>query len=226
MASRPSRAPQQDNTTFDQKIMLRHTALNLLTEPPVVMETHGGLGHVYQAIYTNVEDGVVFEKMPDRTIILAEQRPTWAMYETDCVAALQQGAGSHLCVNLLDLDPYGGCWETMQAFFKSERPFAKRMILVVNDGMAHKIRGGGAWDTEILAPYVAKYGNHNMWSMYQQVAEEMTADIVREAGYEVTFWDGYRCGIEQKMLHFLAVLEINHHCGYNAASPSTPSIIQ
>ena len=69
---------KHDNNTYSEKVMLRQTAVSLLTETPVVMETHGGIGDLWAAVYADVEEGVVFEKRPDRTTLLALQRPTWA----------------------------------------------------------------------------------------------------------------------------------------------------
>jgi len=201
------KAPAVDNNTYEQKVSLRVTALQQLGSTPVVMETHGGIGDVYAAVYRDVVDGVVFEKQADRAAILANQRPTWSIYEADCVPAVKYGAGKHLTINLLDVDPYGSCWPVIDAFFSSKRPFAERMMVVGNDGTGHKLRVQGGWQMEMMEPYLAKYGNHKLWELYPDVAEEILTDLVAQAGYEVTFWDRYRCGVELKMLHFVAVLE-------------------
>jgi hypothetical protein len=201
--------PQVDNNTFEQKIMLRKTALNQLAawgDTAVVMETHGGIGDVWSALYHDIADGVVMEKKGDRAIHLAHQRPSWAVYECDSVHALTYGAGKHLAVNLLDVDPYGSCWDTVRAFFTSERPFARRMVLVVNDGMRQKVRVGGAFDTEILQPVVQKWGN-DLWDIYLDVCRYLVGSFTAVPGYRVTFFDGYYCGVELKMTHFVAVLE-------------------
>ena len=77
-----SRAPQVDNGTYQEKLMLRQTALRALGgATPVVMETHGGVGDLGATLYKDVVDGVVFEKESDRTLVLAHQRPSWAVYE-------------------------------------------------------------------------------------------------------------------------------------------------
>lgn len=116
--------------------MLRQTALAQLTDPAVILETHGGYGDVFSAVYAHVQEGVVFEKDPFRTLYLAHQRPSWAVYETDCVPALEMGAGDHLAVNLLDIDPYGNAWPPIQAFFTSARPRARKVAIV---GDEHKM---------------------------------------------------------------------------------------
>ena len=136
---------QKDNSTFHQKALLRQMALARLEAEPVVMETHGGEGKLFDACYRGVTRGVVFEKDADKASILGRQRPTWAVYEGDCVASIQGGAGAHLEVNLLDVDPYGDPWPVIDAFFESERPRAERLMVVVNDGLLHSIKKGVAW---------------------------------------------------------------------------------
>jgi len=200
------RAPQLDNGSFDEKVMLRLTAVRALTETPVIIETHGGIGDLWAACYRDVEEGVVFEKDSGKAEKLARQRPTWAVYEADSEIALRLGAGSHLCANLLDLDPYGDPWPAIRGYFGSRRPFAGRMVVVVNDGLRHKIRGGGAWDSGTLAPMVERYGN-DLWNRYLHICEEMMTEAVKLAGYRVTFFDGYYAGHEKKLTHYLAILE-------------------
>lgn len=48
----PSSA-KKDNSTFDRKAALRTRALALL-EKPIVMETHGGYGKIYQRCYRHL----------------------------------------------------------------------------------------------------------------------------------------------------------------------------
>lgn len=101
---------QVDNSTFTEKVTLRRKALTLLDEwgvdEPVVMETHGGEGHLFDACYSHLGDGVVFEKDPIKVTRLARQRETWAVYKSDCVEAVRAGAGKQWVVDLLDTDPY------------------------------------------------------------------------------------------------------------------------
>ena len=104
---------QKDNTTFRHKVALRRQALALL-ENPIILETHGGVGKLYRALYAGMA-GMVFEKDERKAEILAGQRPTWAVYHADCVMALQAGAGSWLPINFVDCDPYGAPWTTLHA---------------------------------------------------------------------------------------------------------------
>lgn len=204
-----SRAPQVDNGTYQEKLMLRQTALRALGgATPVVMETHGGIGDLGATLYKDVVDGVVFEKESDRTLVLAHQRPSWAVYEGDCVNAIRLGAGAHLTVNLLDVDPYGDPWPAIQAFFGSTRPFAPRMVVVVNDGLRQKVRGGGAWDSSTLAPVVEIWGN-NLWGRYLEACEWLMKQAADKAGYQVDLFEGYYTGVEKKLTHTLSILSQN-----------------
>lgn len=203
------KAQKHDNITISGKVMLRQTALKLLgDEPPVICETHGGRGDIWSAVYAHIDGGVVFDKDPDKADVLATQRPTWAVYEADVEIALAVGAGRHLTFNLLDVDPYGSCWQTLRAFFGSKRPFAERMVLALNDGLRFTACGGAAWRNEILAPFASRYGNHNVWRIYPDtIAPELLAEAAALGGYRVAHFDAYTAGIAGKMVHMLAVLE-------------------
>lgn len=197
---------KKDNVTFDQKVSLRKVGLSLLDEPPVIMETHGGIGDIYSAIYHPYEDGVVLEKDSLKCEILSRQRPTWAVYQADSPLALKQGVGSHLKINFLDLDPYGDCWPTMQGFFESKRPFAKRMVVCVNDGLRQKVRTGGAWDSSTLEPVVHLLGN-NIWPVYLEACKILLNQAVTTVGYRVRKFEGYYAGVGKKLTHFIAILD-------------------
>src|SRR4051812_3936723 len=135
---------QKDNSTFTRKAALRSRTL-MMVEHPVVMETHGGAGLIFSRCYRSVKEGIVFERDPDKAAILAHQRPTWAVYECLCENAIAEGAGAHLEVNFLDLDPYGEPWPALDAFFGSDRPFPPRLAIVVNDGLRQKLKMNGGW---------------------------------------------------------------------------------
>jgi hypothetical protein len=203
------RSQKHDNVTLPAKVMLRHTARRLLgDEEPVILETHGGRGDLWSAVYWDVATGVVFEEVADRADALAVQRPAWAVYEADVEIALAAGAARHLTFNLLDVDPYGACWPTLRAFFGSKRPFAGRMVAVLNDGLRFAACGGAAWNSELLAPFAARYGNHNVWRLYpERIAPELLGEAVALAGYRVVHYDSYTTGTNGKMVHMLAVLE-------------------
>jgi hypothetical protein len=168
------------------------------------METHAGLGQIWSACYQGLTDGVAIEKEPARAAHLAKQRPTWAVYQADCVAALAGGAGAHLCVNVVDVDPYGDPWPTIAAYFESQRPFPDTLAVVVNDGLRQKVRIG-AWDVGTLQEIVMEYGN-DLDGVYLEVCQELMQRKAAARGYEVERWAGYYCGHAQQMTHYLAIL--------------------
>lgn len=196
---------QFDNSTFALKRALRREVLREIKAPPVILETHGGRGALWLACYQHITQGVVFEKDPGKADVLAMQRPTWAVYEGDCIAALAGGAGAHLTVNLLDVDPYGSAWGAIDAFMSSERPRAETLYIVVNDGARHKIRLGGAWAIHDLAEAVTKFGN-DIWDNYLEVCEWYMSQKAGKAGYGVAHFGGYHCGTGQQMTHYRATL--------------------
>lgn len=197
---------KQDNSTLRLKVQLRRNALREISDP-VVMETHGGWGRIFECCYRQLPTGVVFEKLPEKAARLAAQRPTWAVYEADVVRALASGVGAHLPVNFLDLDPYGEPWPAIAAFFSSARPFAPRLALVVNDGLRQKLRMNGGWHVASLERAVARRGNAALYRDYLDVCRELVAEQAAKAGYAIKRWAGYYCGAHQNMTHYAAVLE-------------------
>jgi len=177
--------------------------LRQMSEPPVILETHGGIGRLWAACYAGVEAGVVFEKDEDMAAHLARQRPTWAVYEADCVGALVGGAGAHLTVNVLDLDPWGEPWPAIQAFFESDRPRAARLWVVVNDGLRDCIKTGRAWRVESLQGMVQRYGN-DLFARYLDVCRELLTQKAAQAGYSLDRFAGYHCGAGGIITHYLA----------------------
>ena len=198
---------QKDNSTFKRKLALRREMLKHLEETPVIMETHGGLGKLYMACYRHIENGVVFERKPDKSAVLGQQRPTWAVYEGDAVAAISQGAGSHLTVNVLDIDPYGEPWPTIDAFLTSDRQRAASLFVVVNDGVRQGLAISGGWSVESMADAVVEFGN-SLHRNYLDVCRWMMERKAGQAGYGLTRWAGYYCGHGKNMTHYLAKLEL------------------
>lgn len=201
---------QKDNSTYKEKVALRLKALDMLEgigiAEPVVMETHGGEGHLYKACYAHLDEGVVFETDAEKVHVLARQRVSWSVYKADSTASLAAGAGAHLSIQLLDADPYGSPWDVLKAFFGSARPFAKQMAVVVNDGMRQKLATNSGWEVAVLEGMVQKYGNH-LHPIYLQVCEELLGEVVAEAGYKVMTFGGYYTGHAKAMTHYLALLE-------------------
>lgn len=134
-----SQVAKKDHSTLWSKVLLRRTLLQTVREP-VVLETHGGTGRLYQRCYSDVPEGIAFERDRRRAQLLARQRPTWAVYHADCVRALAAGVGAHLLVNVLDCDPWGDPWPALRAFFTSRRPRAQELLVVVQDGLRQKVQ--------------------------------------------------------------------------------------
>lgn len=195
---------KKDNSTISKKINLRLEYLQML-DAPVIMETHGGRGKLYERCYSGFY-GVVFEKDPAKTDLLCSQRPDWSVYEGDCIAAISAGAGAHLPINFLDVDPYGQPWPVFEAFFSSDRPHPETMIVVCNDGLRQKLKLNGGWQTKAMQPIIAKYGNDRLFSCYLDVCSDLLGQIAGTAGYRITDWRGYYCGHAQQMTHYAAKL--------------------
>jgi hypothetical protein len=175
----------RDNSTLSLKTSLRRKLLRLV-DAPVVCETHGGYGVIWEQVYAGVPQGVVFEKDERKAEFLAQQRPTWAVYEADCEAAIRAGAGAHLPVNFLDLDPYGEPWPVLDAFFASERPWPGALAVAVQDGLRMNVRFGAAWRSGSLTEAVARYGNSGVYDNYLTVCQELLTKIAGQRDYKLT----------------------------------------
>jgi len=196
---------QKDNSTGDLKASLRKNLL-LEIDNPVVMETHGGMGVLFERCYSNISRGVVFEKLPEKTEVLARQRPGWFVYETDCVSAIMGGAGASLPINFLDVDPYGEPWPVISAFFECGNFKPEKLGLVVNDGLRQKLKMNGGWNVRSLREKVQQHGNGVLYKKYLEICKEMVKDISGPHGYKITKWAGYYCGHAKQMTHYAAVL--------------------
>lgn len=196
---------QKDNSTYLQKLTLRRELLNCLADDPVVMETHGGAGKLWQACYSHVSRGVVFEKDPDKIVVLAKQRPGWSVYEGDSEKAIAAGFGAHLPVNFLDCDPYGQPWNVIDGFLFSRRPKPKTLCIAVNDGLRQKIQLNGGWDVESLRPIIEKYGN-GLYKKYLEVCEILLKAKAAQVGYDLSRFWGYYTGHGNGMTHYAAIL--------------------
>ncbi len=198
-------AKQKDNSTYRLKVMLRKEAMRLIDGEPIILETHGGRGRLFERCYDGVQRGTVIEKDDAKVSILTHQRPTWSVYQADSEMAIEGGAGSHLTYNLIDLDPYGSPFPTLSAIFCGSQNLADRVQLVVNDGLRQKVKLGGAWHVGCLQDIVKKRGN-DLYNVYLAVARELVTKIVADAGFEVTDWHGYYCGHSNDMTHYRAGL--------------------
>ena len=195
---------QKENTTLARKVALRRQLLDGF-DSPIVMETHGGYGKVYKDCYADIEDGVVFEKRPEKAEVLARQRPTWSVYQSDCIKAISAGAGAHLDVSFLDVDPHGEAWPVLDAFFGSERPWPKELRIVVNDGLRARAKIGSIADVESMADVLPVFGP-KIHDNYLEVCQWLLEKKASQRGYTLALWNGYYCGHASLMTHFGAVL--------------------
>jgi hypothetical protein len=205
-----SRDRQKLNATFTEKAALRRKALTLLADrgirQPAVLEAYGGEGKLWAKVYPHLRRGVVFEQDIQRARLLARQRPTWSVYEGDCVPAIAEGAGKHLKIDLLDADPFGSPHEAIEAFLGSERPHADVLGIVVNDGLRLNIRHGVAFRTGVLKPIVERYGN-SLFDQYPDVCQVMMHERAQRYGYRMTEWICYLAGRQSDLTHYLAIFE-------------------
>jgi hypothetical protein len=178
-----------------------------LSAPPVVLETHGGAGKVFDRVYYDCPRGIVFEVDAGKAEILCRQRPSWSVYQARTDVMLAEGAGAHLQVDLVDVDPYGEPWPVLEAFFRSERPRARRVGIAVNDGLRQKLRLQGGWSVNSMRGAVERWGNAVLHEKYLDVARWKVEQLAELQGYQVTGWTGYFCGYNDDMTHYAAVLE-------------------
>ncbi len=198
---------QKDNTTLGRKVALRISLLKRLGVEPVILESHGGLGRVWERVYPHVSRGAVFELDQAKAEHLCRQRPTWSVYQGKAETAIEDGAGAHLAVNLVDVDPYGEPWPVLDAFFASERPRPAVLGIAVNDGLRQKLRLQGGWSVRSLRQAVEKWGNAQMFERYLEVCRWKLEQLAARQDYRLTHWTAYHCGHDDDMTHYAAVLE-------------------
>lgn len=195
---------KKDNSTGIYKISLRKNLLKEM-ENPVVCETHGGEGIIYRHCYTGCETGVVIEKLPEKTAILAKQRPHWFVYEADCTAAIEAGCGGSLQINFIDIDPYGEPWPIINSVFNKMK-LPDKIAIAVNDGLRQTLKMNGGWSVKSLESIIERHGNAGAYESYLDICRELLEDVSGPLGYKITKWSGYYCGHANQMTHYGAVL--------------------
>lgn len=197
---------QKDNSTFNQKLALRRAVLHDAPEAPTILETHGGLGRIYDRAWFKAGTGVVIERDERKAEALARQRPTWRVYQANSLPALRAGLASDMVFDIVDLDPYGSSLDYLDVLALGGRHWPDRWQLVVNDGLRQFIMLGGAWRYEQLAEIVAKRGN-NLFPVYLDVVRELVAGMAARLGFRLAGWHGYYAGAGGQMTHYRAILE-------------------
>lgn len=196
---------KKDNGSLLPKVALREQLLKEIPSP-VVMETNGGYGALFKRLYSGFR-GVVFESNPKKAEALAEQRPTWTVYEADCEKALEIGAGFHLPVNFVDVDPYGEPWGILEALLSNAAKLPDLWGLAVNDGLKRYLMLGRAWKSLVVKPFVRRLGNEGVVAEYPTICREIMSDMMRVAGFEIVKWTVHSCGHGGQMTHYGAILE-------------------
>lgn len=194
-----------DNSTLPEKVRLRRRILAHFQAAPLVLETHGGYGRIYERTWFKARAGVVFEKDPTKADHLARQRPNWAVYHGDCEKALAAGLARGTAFDIIDLDPYGQPFSVLNALALPGRAFPDEWHLVVNDGNRQKVQRGGSWHMQSLTAQVRKYGV-NLYPIYLQVARECVEEFANKIGFQVIGWSGHYAGKNDMMTHYWAVL--------------------
>ena len=196
---------QKDNSTFLEKKKLRLKALSWLKQSPVILETHGGSGRIFKHAYAEFQDGMVFEKDQKKAEFICKQRPTWAVYQSDCVQSLENGAGKWLDFNFLDVDPYGDPWPVITAYINGRTRHNNKLVIVVNDGLRQAVKMGQAWHCESLKDVVKVFGN-DIYHDYLKVARWLLEKKVAPAGYAVSHFEGRYVGHNGDMTHYGAIV--------------------
>lgn len=196
---------KKDNSTLQAKVNLRLDGLQGIDRNTPILETHGGYGKIYGYCYARFPIGVVIEKNPDKASHLAQQRPSWRVYEGETEKALSNGLADDLEFGFIDIDPYGSPFGVLSALLDHPRCLADSLVIAINDGMRQKVKRGGAWTVEALRPVVAEFGNE-IYPVYLDVCRWMVEKIATPNGYELSDWRGYYCGHAQGMTHYLVKL--------------------
>lgn len=196
---------KKDNGSFLDKIRLRNKALSWVDGNPEILETHGGSGRIYAALYSEFDNGIVFEKDEKKASFLATQRPTWAVYNCDCVKSLEAGASKNNIFNFIDFDPYGEPWPVISAFMDNHVQFADDLVISVTDGLRQKLQLGGAWQVKSIEKIVKKYGN-DLYDKYLSLCREILSEKVAVAGYTISHFEGKYVGHNNGMTIYAAKL--------------------
>jgi hypothetical protein len=214
------RVAKQDNQHFALKVALRDRVLAEAASPTLrVCESHGGLGRLYGACYRQAAMGLVVEHESHRVDALVRQRPTWRVYEGDAGKVFAAGLGADVAWTMLDCDPYGAPWETLDGFFSSQRAFAPCMAVAATDGSRQKHRLGGrifGWE-----PWQERYGK-GLWTLYLRCCQERFVQVSAQAGYVLTWWHGRYGGQSGQMTYWAAVLRQPEDRCSDAVQPGLP----
>ncbi len=202
---------KKDNSTLSEKVRLRRRVLEHCAAPPMVLETHGGYGRIFERTWWKARAGVVIEKDDAKVEHLCRQRPTWAVYQGDCETALEMGLAKTVAFDVVDLDPYGQPFNVLAALSLPGRKFPDEWHLVVNDGTRNATRRGAngkgsyAWTLGVMKTAILKHGP-DLYPIYLDVARECVEEFAAKIGFEVVGWTGYYTGAGDLISHYWAIL--------------------
>ena len=197
----------KDNSTISQKAALRVELRKLLPPALAILETHGGSGKLFKRVYDDVTVGLVLDSDAMKAELLARQRPTWRVYEAKAEKAIAAGLGADFACNLVDVDPYGEPWPTLEAYFTSERQRPAVIGFAVNDGLRQKLKVQAGWQVRSMRQPIEHFGNTQLHSNYLDVCRWKFERFAELIGYNITHWAGYYCGKSDDNTHYAAVLE-------------------
>lgn len=196
---------EHDNKTLSDKLRIRRRVLDRLTAPPVVLETHGGFGRIYERTWYRARTGVVIEKDPVKVAHLCHQRPTWAVYQGNSEAVLRAGLAKSIAFDVIDLDPYGQPFTILDALTMPGRTFPNEWHLVVNDGGRNLMKRGLSWKLPMFRSAEKRFGQSGMHKHYLDAALMLVQEFGEKIGYDVTHWHGKN--ISADISHYWAVLK-------------------
>lgn len=192
---------------FPYKVTLRRKLLREIKDP-VVFESCGGYGKMYELCFSHLQQGIVIEKDPKKTPYLARQRPTWRVYECDGIYALRMGVGTDLPVNYFDIDPYGDPWDYVRALFEGwGGSLPGTWGLVVQDGLRQFLNYGGGWKSHSVEEFIGTYGNNGVREYYKEICFEKMTGLAENAGYKIAKWTSYYCGHLNFQTHYAALMK-------------------
>lgn len=197
---------KKDNSTFDRKLWLRRAVLGAAKPHPLVLETHGGVGRLFERCWYRAEGGLVLERDEAKAEALALQRPTWRVYCGDSLKLLAAGIGADLAFDVVDVDPYGQAVDVLDALAASARPWPDVWHLVVNDGGRQPLRVGIGWNIPRMRRYVQRFGNR-LYPVYLELVRVIVEEFAASIGFRVAAWHCYATGQMGDMTHYWARLE-------------------
>jgi hypothetical protein len=200
--------PKKDNSGIKDKIALRKRAIEQIkkhTGDLVVLDAYAGSGKLYERFYRGML-GVAMDSSEEKCAYLANQRPTWPVYECDAPAAIAAGIASNIPFSIVDIDPYGDPWPCISAFLDSDRQRSETFVLAVNDGLRQSIKMGIAWRVRSMHDAVMEFGT-DLNDRYLEICRWMIEKKSHATGYSLVGFEGFYGGHAKQMSHYYALIK-------------------